>query len=227
MLVHPGKPGGRVIVEESSVFSVSTFVNKLFTFPPGKESTADKLELLMQYLQETRDSRTRQIILDKMMSEDLLRGADLCRIALNDVHLEGANLEMANLSQGALSEVDLEGANLARARLSEADLSSADLVNANLRGAELTRCQLNGARLVNAQLNGANLQNASLQDASLYEADLSGARLNDADLRGCCLRNVNLHQASLDGALFDENTVLPDGEPWTPQTDMADFTQAE
>ena len=55
-----------------------------------------QLELLRQ-LNETNDLRIRQIILDKMMGEDLLRGANLSNVILTDIHLENANLERAYL----------------------------------------------------------------------------------------------------------------------------------
>lgn len=59
------------------------------------------------------------------------------------------------------------------------------------------------------------------------DVDLTNVRLDHADLRGCCLMNANLCGASLKGAQFDPNTVLPNGEPWTPEDDISRFTDAD
>jgi hypothetical protein len=37
------------------------------------------------------------------------------------------------------------------------------------------------------------------------------------------LIGANLHGVELADAIFDENTVLPDGTLWTPNTDMGRF----
>ncbi|MBA3868728.1 MAG: pentapeptide repeat-containing protein [Anaerolineae bacterium] len=184
-----------------------------------------QLELLRQ-LNETKDFRIRQIILDKMMGEDLLRGADLSNVVLTDIHLENANLAQAHLQHAILPKADLEGANLQEASLNEADLNHADLVHANLCKAELRSIHLEGAILATANLSGANLQYAMLGGASLYDANLSGVQLDYADLRGCCMLYAHLQGASLNNALFDEHTVLPDGEKWTTQLDLSRFTNA-
>jgi hypothetical protein len=41
------------------------------------------------------------------------------------------------------------------------------------------------------------------------------------------LSGANLQGADLTGAKFDENTTLPDGTKWTPDTDMTRFTDPE
>jgi len=38
-------------------------------------------------------------------------------------------------------------------------------------------------------------------------------------LEDCCLINTRI-----EGAQFDEDTILPDGTHWTPETDMTRFT---
>lgn len=75
------------------------------------------------------------------------------------------------------------------------------------------------AMKANDLLRGVNLSGAGLE-----RADLSGADLRGADFRRADLTGANFVGANLDGAQFDEATTLPDGSHWTPDTDMARFT---
>jgi general stress protein CsbA len=219
---------GLIVVDAVSLLSGFRLFNRKYTSKRSKELTLCKPEqaILLQQLKAASNSHTRQIIVDRMMSEDLLSGVDLSNTPLYDIHLESANLENADLCRCILPEADLEGANLRYALLNEADLKNADLMNADLCETQLSHIDFNGASLANANLNGANLQYASLLGASLYDADLEGAYLDYADLRGSCLLYANLSKATLSGARFDETTVLPDGENWTPTTDLRRFTDA-
>jgi uncharacterized protein YjbI with pentapeptide repeats len=45
----------------------------------------------------------------------------------------------------------------------------------------------------------------------LADADLNRADLRGADICGANLTGANLAQAKLEGAIFDEKTVFPDG----------------
>ncbi len=96
-----------------------------------------------------------------------------------------------------------------------------------LRGVKLESANLSGANLYSANLSGANLYRANLSDANLYSANLSGAELWYADLSGAKLQAANLKGANLGGVHFDENTELPDGTNWTPETNMERFTDPE
>jgi uncharacterized protein YjbI with pentapeptide repeats len=64
-----------------------------------------------------------------------------------------------------------------------------------------------------------NLQGATLQRARLLRTNLQQANLFDANLQRAILIAVNLQEAYM-----DEDTTLPDGTKWTPDTDMARFT---
>ena len=60
------------------------------------------------------------------------------------------------------------------------------------------------------------------------KCDLSGAKLNDLDLSYADLRRANLLGADLRGstlesAFFNTETRLPDGNFWTPTTDLEQF----
>jgi uncharacterized protein YjbI with pentapeptide repeats len=81
-------------------------------------------------------------------------------------------------------------------------------------------------------MSKANLQEAKLWVANLAAVDMSSANLAYADLAGANLHGTNLSSAYLKGAnlkqvRFDENTILPDGTRWTPNTDMERFTNPE
>lgn len=128
------------------------------------------------------------------------------------------------LQDGSLHEANLRGANLQSVDLSGADLQEATLGRANLLGARLLAANLEAADLWATNLQGANLGWANLQGASLFEANLHEADVSSALLQGADLRGANLQGAVLSRAGFDGTTILPDGIHWTPDTDMARFT---
>lgn len=103
------------------------------------------------------------------------------------------------------------------------------LFKADLEGADLEGEDLRNAHLSAANLRGANLRHADLRGAALIDADLRGADLTGADLRGAVLYQTQDAPAGVylgTAALFDEDTILPDGAHWSPGTDMARFTGA-
>jgi hypothetical protein len=80
---------------------------------------------------------------------------------------------------------------------------------------------------VAANLQEARLAHANLQKAKLEDANLQQAFLFHADLRGAYLEAANLREAYLFIAKLDEYTTLPDEATWTPDTDMARFTDPD
>jgi hypothetical protein len=123
----------------------------------------------------------------------------------------------------------LEGDNglLSRANLSWANLQEANLRFANLQGVNLGMANLHRAYLRIANLHRAYLGGADLQGAYLRETNLQGAKLVEANLHGADLQKANLQGADLFMAKFNEDTILPDGTNWTPDTDMTRFTQPD
>lgn len=114
---------------------------------------------------------------------------------------------------------DLQGANLQDSALDFADLRHAILVQANLRNVMLRGAHLEGADTRFADLRNANLWGAFLQEAHLADANLKGANLHDTILKG-----ADLLYANLEDAKFTQNTILPDGNHWSPDTDLTRFT---
>jgi hypothetical protein len=88
----------------------------------------------------------------------------------------------------------------------------------------LTNRTLKDEVFIRANLRDAGLQAAYLRGASFENATLTGADLTGANLLGTIFTGADLSHAQLAGAFYDEKTVLPDGTFWTPDTDLARFT---
>ena len=101
------------------------------------------------------------------------------------------------------------------------------LYDGSLRRAYLWCANLQGADLRGADLEQANLIRANLRGADLEWADLDGTDLRWANLAEANLAWINLRGANLRGAEFDEHTTLPNRTKWTPDTDMARFTNPD
>lgn len=102
--------------------------------------------------------------------------------------------------------------------------NGADLSHAWLKQANLKMVHLQYAKLDGAQLGGAILQGADIQFATM-----NGAWLTSTDLRGANLYGVDLANVShLERAIYDTDTVLPDGNKYDPNsTDMSFFADPQ
>lgn len=141
---------------------------------------------------------------------------------LTDGSLQGTDLRAAHLEDARLWKADLQGANMQWAKLKKANLNGSTLVGTNL-----TQANLQTAKLGGADLRGANLFEAKLYRAVMHGADVRYATLDGAHLEGARLEGANLLGASLANVFIDEFTVLPDGQAWSPETDLARFTDAQ
>jgi len=147
--------------------------------------------------------------------------------------LRNAHLWAANLSNSNLTDANLNGT-----YLRDAILSGADLRNASLKDATLRQVDLSDAQAGDADFERANLHNSNLSKAVLLRANLKDARLTYVNLSGANLRHAQLSGADFTGAIFDEQTVLPDANPtgrdndgnlifdnyWRSDTDMTRYT---
>lgn len=129
--------------------------------------------------------------------------------ALNAVERFRAN---SGLIDGTLQGADLKEANLQHARLSKANLQYTKLSYANLQNASLWQANLQDAKLLYANLQGAKLWLANLQGASLI-----GAKLEKADIGS----------TNMAGVKCNKDTILPNGEHWTPDVDWSEFYAVE
>jgi uncharacterized protein YjbI with pentapeptide repeats len=114
-------------------------------------------------------------------------------LAQADIKACVSQLAGQDFTGAKLDEVNLEGANLNGTKFVGANLNLANLKQASLIGADLSN-----ARLLGARLNSANLTNASLYNAVLSNDTGSGIA-NAATLRQAHLKNANLSFAKLSG----------------------------
>jgi len=202
----------------------------------GKELAAKKADLIAQMGSQVQDvaiAAAEELRRHGWLTNGSLQGTLLYRANLQDANLLfGANLQGAHLYQANLQGANLRVAKLQGAILAKANLQGANLRGAKLQGAILAEAKLQGADLFGANLEGAILEGADLQRAILFGANLEGAILEGADLQRANLawadlEGASLRGAKLQGADFDENTTLPDGTIWRPETDMARFTDPD
>ena len=139
--------------------------------------------------------------------DSLLKGEYLSGANLKEAYLQKANLQFTNFFRAKMQGIIMRGANLYYSNLRRSKLEMADLQYADLRLVDLFR---------------ADLENTKLRGANLEEADL-----RFANLKGASLREANLKNAELMRVKFDRATVMPDGEYWSQDTQLARFTDPE
>jgi hypothetical protein len=106
-------------------------------------------------------------------------------------------------------------------------LNDGSLREAFLQGANLTGANLQKANLQWVELQSAKLQQADLKFANLTLALFQGANLTYTDLAGVDLRDANLQDSNIRNARFDDKTTLPDGTRWSPDIDLARFSDPD
>ena len=67
----------------------------------------------------------------------------------------------------------------------------------------------------------------SFDNANLEHSNFTKSTLFRVRFRGTNLRNMNLRHAKLEGVIFDENTILPDGQNWSRNVDLTCFTDPD
>jgi uncharacterized protein YjbI with pentapeptide repeats len=119
---------------------------------------------------------------------------------------------------------------MSNANLLEVGLAKATLIHTNFAKAGFWDVYLREAYFLGANLQGADFWMADLQGAHFTFVDLRETNLNQANLKGATfwmqanLTDANLLYADLTDTRFDNGTILPDGNQWTPTTDMRRFT---
>jgi uncharacterized protein YjbI with pentapeptide repeats len=117
----------------------------------------------------------------------------------------GANFAHLNGQHIPLASAILEQANFQHAHLKEAYFGKSQLSGANFREADITQANFRDATLTNADFTQVKARHAYFAGANLQ-----GAKFDGADLRGANFWNANLTGASWDGALTDDETLMPD-----------------
>ena len=225
------------------------FLNNLVPEAVGIVFTVVILERFAERREQERErEEIRQRLIREMGSRDNATARRAAREANERGMVEDGSLRRAILTEASMEEVDLSGGDFESASLWLADLSRARLARANFENASLERTELDDAFLYRANLKNTFLQEATLENADLDEANLTGAHLREANLEkanlqdatlyGAFLYRANLLNAYLNGAKFDEKTVLPDAKIigrdehvapvydkyWTADTDMKRYT---
>lgn len=207
-----------------------------------RQTKEQRRNLQLQAISDLKLAETpkkRQPIIDRMKASNLFKGADLAHANLEEAYLGSANLEKANLADTNFKGASLQGANLSKTDLWSVNLESSDLRGANfkgsyLRGANLRGTDIRDANFKEANLGGSNLERADIKNtsfagASLYKTNLEKTNLCEANLEGSDLRHANLKnvvwERKSDGITY--TAILPDGNKWTPDTDMTRFTDPE
>lgn len=139
-------------------------------------------------------------------------------------------------------QAELKYADLSNAVLNRCRFAGANWQNVKAYHLQLTGGQLGGIDLRKSQLNVSNLAHTNINDADAREADfrgcnLEGVHFDQTDLENCNFTGTNLkgtdfYNANLKGvdferAVFDENTLMPDGYSWTPELDIRRYTDPE
>lgn len=119
-------------------------------------------------------------------------------------------------------QVDFQGEDLRYLYLRDANLMVIQFDDSDLRGANLHATNISGSRFRNADLRGA-----SLYMTQAPSADFQGANLAGANLKGAVLIFANLEGANLNGARMNALTLLPDNQYWSPDVDLAQFTDPD
>lgn len=108
--------------------------------------------------------------------------------------------------------------------LGDGSLVGARLVTANLRGMRMWDADLKETDLHGANLAQTRLERVNFSRANLWSVDLGGARLYHCNLEGADLMYANLTESTFKQVEMDQDTRLPDGSYWSPETDLERFT---
>jgi uncharacterized protein YjbI with pentapeptide repeats len=146
------------------------------------------------------------------LDSSYLQEATLNNDALIGIDLHNTELSHANLNHDNLQRANLADTELSHAILNDDDLQRANLSDAKLSSTNLSNSNLNDAKLHNVSLKMAILQHDSLQRANLSDSDLSGADLSNSDLSNANLKgSVGITNKQLSQAFSLRGTIMPDG----------------
>ena len=217
------------------LYVTAGFLGGILFFPAIEAFSTDASDLLSSFVPEAVGIAFTVLLIDRLnenralrqYKEQLIRNAgsqsrDTAVSAVNEMRKRG--WLTWNNNEPLLRKADLESANLFEAHLMQADLTETNLSEANLAYADLLVARLRRTNMTNADLSNTLMFDADIRNADLELANLCGSELGFADLSDAILVNADLSNATMQNATFSPNTLLPDGSNWTPDTDMARFT---
>jgi uncharacterized protein YjbI with pentapeptide repeats len=106
-----------------------------------------------------------------------------------------------------LANRELEGICFDSSDLRGSDFTGADLYGANLSDGNFDSCVFVGADLRWAYMYRASFRNADMRDVRFSLSELA----SPLDLSSVDFSNANLDGADFTGAIYDSETVFPDG----------------
>lgn len=149
-------------------------------------------------------------LVDAIVEDVKLSGADLANSELVRCHFERATFESCDFSYAVLIGSDFHGCRFLECRFVKADLTSANLGRADLSRSDLTR-----ADLTRASLKEANLTGCLLNWAWLIGTDLRGAIVDDTEFGGARLQAPHVYgmdrrkMGSVERAIVDSVDLSP------------------
>lgn len=162
------------------------------------------------------------------LTDEITVGHDFSKRNLTEIDFQETNLNGVNFMQTKLDQSIFTKADLRNAKLSLASMLGCNLFNTQLNQAEIVKTNLKTADLRFSDLQGANLNMSVCFKAKLSYANLAGTSIYQVDFRGAHLGHTNLQAAKeIHSAIFDEQTTLPDGTMWTPETGLTRFTDPD
>lgn len=106
---------------------------------------------------------------------------------------------------------NFSGSDLRGAFISKSDLTGSDFSDSNLAAAFLDRSKLDRSNFFGALLRYTDFSMAHLVQANFTQADLYGCNFVGSNLCGAIVLGMNLEQADLHDAIYDIQTVWPEG----------------
>lgn len=141
-------------------------------------------------------------------------------VNLAGLDLSGLIFEAESFSKKGLSNAIMRGAVLEKTVLRGINLANADLRGAILDDADLFGSDLTHANLARASLQHTNLSNVIFCRTCLYHANLRDAQFINGSKEEERQRQEQILEQSLDQLDFNDYTVLPNGEMWTPNINL-------
>lgn len=170
------------------------------------------------------------LLIDECKSDMLFSfNRSLPRVSMSASNLEQANIQGSDWRNFDLIEVNLINSTLRDIRLSGSNLQKSLLIGTNLDESALDLVDFSDSILIGASLMDSESCLSNFENVDLALADLRGANLFGSNLRGAILgEREAISSEGLDTtAKFDENTILPNGDRWSPDTDMQIFTNSQ
>lgn len=128
-------------------------------------------------------------------------------VIASSVPPESCNFDNMVIRDASIANLELEGISFAGSDLSGSDLTGSDLYGSILLETNMSQCKMRGVDLRFSHLDVVSFRGADLCNARFSRDELGGGLvLHAVDFTG-----ANLEGADFSGAIYDMETVFPDG----------------